>query len=245
MKNPKTTKKKRTRKRAKPPAPAAPVDGVLRDPDNYINRELSLLAFNRRVLEQAQDATVPLLERLRFLTICTTNLDEFFEIRVSGLKQQISYGTSQRTFDGRTALETFGAVSQAVHELVEEQYRTWREDLVPALTEEKIRVLRRRDWGPTISRWVKRYFVHEVQPVITPIGLDPSHPFPQVLNKGLSYIVRLSGDDAYDRQSGIAVLQVPRSLPRVIQLPTKGDGHDFTLLGSIIHAHVGELFPGM
>jgi len=243
-------KKKRRRKaesesRKAAGQPAPPI--TFRDPNYYLNRELSLLAFNRRVLAQATDPEVPLLERLRFLTICTTNLDEFFEIRVAGLKQQISYGTSQQTFDGRTAAETFQEVSELVHELVAEQYRTWEQQLVPALEREGIRVLRRADWTRKVARWVKRYFVHEVQPVITPIGLDPAHPFPQVLNKGLSYIVRLSGDDAYDRQSGVAVLQVPRSLPRVIPIPKveSGNANDFVLLGSVIHAHIGQLFPGM
>jgi len=240
-------KKRRKKTTSKPASEPIPVPVSFRDPSNYINRELSLLEFNRRVLDQAKDPAVPLLERLRFLTICTTNLDEFFEIRVAGLKQQISYGTSQQSFDGRSAVETFAEVSAFVHELVADQYRTWADDLAPALEKEGIRVLRRSDWTRKVARWVKRYFIHEVQPVITPIGLDPSHPFPQVLNKGLSYVVRLSGDDAYDRQSGVAVLQVPRSLPRVIRIPFEesGNRNDFVLLGSIIHAHVGQLFPGM
>jgi polyphosphate kinase len=227
-------------------APAPPrVDPA--DPGNYLNRELSLLAFNARVLEQAKDPRMPLLERLRFLTISSANLDEFFEIRVSGLKQQIALGMAETMPDGLSPQQTLEAVSQAAHRLVAEQYRVLQEVVLPALDDAGVRVVRRQAWTPTQQEWVHAYFTREVLPVLTPVGLDPSHPFPRVLNKSLNFIVSLEGNDAYERTSGTAVVQVPRLLPRLIHFPDKvaTGPHDFTLLSSVIHAHVGELFPGM
>ncbi len=219
----------------------------LEDPTLYVNRELSLLEFNRRVLEQAKDPNTPLLERLRFLTIASSTLDEFFEIRVAGLKQQVAYGIEQIGPDGLTAVEALRRIGDAAHALVGEQYRVLNEELLPALARDQIFLLRRADWTQKQRRWVKRFFTIEVLPVLTPMGIDPAHPFPRVLNKGLSFLITLEGVDAFGRDSGIAVVQVPRSLPRLIRLPdTLGAGpHAFIMLSSIIHEQVGDLFPGM
>jgi len=216
-------------------------------PALYVNRELSLLEFNRRVLEQAQDPATPLLERLRFLTICSTNLDEFFEIRVSGLKQQVAFDVTNAGPDGLTPQETLQRVSGEAHALVEEQYRVLNEVLLPALETQQIRLLKRAVWTPRQARWIRRYFNQDVLPILTPMGLDPSHPFPRILNKSLNFVVQVEGDDAFGRESGVAVVQVPRALPRLIALPdTIADGpNEFVLLSSIVHAHVDELFPGM
>ncbi len=219
----------------------------LKQPELYINRELSLLEFNRRVFEQAKDENNPLLERLRFLCIASTNLDEFFEIRVSGLNQQVKYGSVQTGEDNLTPIEVLKKISEVAHELVDEQYKILNEVLIPELTKEKIRILRRAQWKPKLSRWVKRYFNRELIPILSPIGLDPSHPFPRVLNKNLYFIVTLEGKDAFGREGGYAIVQAPRSLPRVIEVPKEHSTrtHDFILLSSVLHAHVGELFPGM
>ena len=217
------------------------------DPSLFINRELSLLEFNRRVLEQAKDAETPLLERLRFLTISSTNLDEFFEIRVAGLKQQVAYGIQAVGPDGLSASEQLRRIGETAQALVAEQYRVLNEELLPALAREGVRLLRRSRWTPKQQRWIRHYFDTEVLPVLTPMGLDPAHPFPRVLNKGLGFVVSMQGKDAFERDSGVAVVQVPRSLPRLIQLPeelSKAE-HDFVMLSSIIHEHIDELFPGM
>lgn len=222
-----------------------PID--LKNPTLYINRELSLLEFNRRVIEQAKDESLPLLERLKFLCIASTNLDEFFEIRVAGLKQQIKYGSVQTGADNLLPSEVLAKISDAAHQLVKEQYDVWNEMIIPALTKDKIRLLRRTQWKPMVSRWVQRYFNAEVLPILSPIGLDPAHPFPRVLNKNLYFIISLEGKDAFGRDSGLAIVQAPRSLPRVVQIPANhsSGNHDFVLLSSIIHAHVKDLFPGM
>ena len=222
-------------------------DDRLRDPKHFLNRELSYLEFNRRVLAQALNPALPLLERLRFLCIASTNLDEFFEIRAAGLKQQLELGVSQPEADGSTPQETLARVSVAAHQLVGEQYRVLNEVLIPALEAAGIRIVRRETWTPEQSAFLEEYFLREVLPVLTPVGLDPSHPFPRVLNKGLCVIVALEGEDAYHRSGGTAVVQVPRALPRLIALPAAlaGSQASFVLLSSVIHAHVGRLFPGM
>ena len=222
-----------------------PID--LKNPTLYINRELSLLEFNRRVIEQAKDENLPLLERLRFLCIASNNLDEFFEIRVAGLKQQVKYGSTQTGADNLLPAEVLARVSETAHRFMEEQYSVWNDLIIPALAKDKIRLLRRTQWKPQTSRWVHRYFKDEVLPVLSPIGLDPAHPFPRVLNKNLYFIISLEGKDAFGRDSGLAIVQAPRSLPRVIQIPSKysNGNHDFVMLSSIIHAHVSDLFPGM
>lgn len=216
-------------------------------PENLFNRELSLLAFHRRVLAQAEDKSVPLLERVRFLSISSTNLDEFFEVRVGKLKQQVSLGLDSLGADGLTPLEALKRVSAAAQELVDDQYRVLNEILLPDLADEGIVILRRTDWDERTSNWVARYFDENVLPVLTPVGLDPSHPFPQVLNKSLNFIVSLDGEDAFDREVELAVVQVPRPVPRLIRVPDElGQGQDcFVLLSSVIHAHVERLFPGM
>ncbi|MDR2164178.1 MAG: polyphosphate kinase 1 [Zoogloeaceae bacterium] len=216
-------------------------------PEEYLNRESSLLAFNRRVLSLAQDETAPLLERLRFLCIVSSNMDELFEIRVSGLKEQIRAGTTTRTTDGLTPQEVLRQVSAEAHALVETQYRIFNEALLPALTAEGIRFIRRSDWNEAQRAWIRDYFFREMLPVLTPIGLDPSHPFPRVLNKSLNFAVELSGKDAFGRKSDAAIVQAPRALPRVVQLPPElaGCPHGFVFLSSILHAFVDELFSGM
>jgi polyphosphate kinase len=199
------------------------------------------------VIEQAKDETVPLLERLKFLCIASTNLDEYFEIRVAGIKQQVKYRSVQTGPDNLSPTEVLKRISETAHGLVTEQYRVMNEIINPALIKEKIRLRRRADWKPKTARWVKRYFNSNVRPVLSPIGLDPAHPFPKVLNKNLYFIVSLEGKDAFGREARQAIIQAPRSLPRVVHIPqehTSGQ-HDFVLLSSIIHAHVGDLFPGM
>ena len=216
-------------------------------PDLFINRELSLLEFNDRVLEQARDTRVPLLERLKFLCISSTNLDEFFEVRVAGLKQKAELVNSPIEADNRTPSEALRAISTRAHELVAKQYSTLNNELIPALQEEGIRFLRRSEWNQKQRAWLAEFFEEELLPVISPLGLDPAHPFPRILNKSLNFIVSLDGTDAFGRKIDYAVVQAPRALPRVIQLPVEADSgeHDFVFLSSIIHQHVGDLFPSM
>jgi polyphosphate kinase len=213
----------------------------------YLNRELGQLAFNRRVLAQAASRTTPLLERLRFLCILSANLDEFFEIRVSGLQAEIEAGTPVTGPDRMDAQQVFKQVAKEAHEQVAEQYALLNQEILPGLTAEGIRFLRRADFTATQAKWVDDYFFREVMPVLTPIGLDPAHPFPRVLNKSLNFAVELEGKDAFGRNSGIAIVQAPRVLPRVIRLPREISGaeYDFVFLSSILHEHVAELFAGM
>jgi polyphosphate kinase len=233
--------------RAAAGAPAASASEGPAGPGPLLNRELSLLQFNRRVLEQCKDVSTPLLERLRFLTIASSNLDEFFEIRVAGLKQQIAAALAKPGPDGLTPQASFVRVTAAAQALVIDQYAALNDLLLPALEAERIRILRRGVWNDPQRRWVKEYFLREAMPVLTPIGLDPAHPFPRILNKSLNFIVTLDGRDAFGRTSGRAVVQAPRLLPRLIRLPPGvADGpDDFILLSSVLHAHVGGLFPGM
>lgn len=213
----------------------------------YINRELSQLEFNRRVLQQAADPATPLLERLRFLCIFSSNLDEFYEIRVAGLKEQSLVQSPVTGPDGLAPQQAYALVNARVRELVDQQYRMFNEVLIPALAEQQIRFLRRPTWDPVQAEWIREYFFNELMPVLTPIGLDPAHPFPRVLNKSLNFAVELEGKDAFGRRSGNAIVQAPRSLPRVIALPKEVSGceHGFVFLSSILHAHVGELFSGL
>ncbi len=219
----------------------------LKNPELYLNPELCQLAFNTRVLEQAKDEATPLLERLRFLCIASTNLDEFFEIRAARLKQELKIGAAQMSADNMNPTEVLARISVEAHRLVDEQYRVLNDVLIPALRDQNIRFVRRTHWSPKVAAWVKRYYTNELLPVLSPLGLDPAHPFPRVLNKSLNFIVSLEGKDAFGRSSRVAVVQAPRTLPRLIHLPreySKGP-HDFVFLSSIIHAHVGDLFPGM
>jgi polyphosphate kinase len=216
-------------------------------PAQFLNRELEMLEFNRRVLAQAADDSVPLLERLRFITIVSSNLDEFFEIRVAGLKEQIKLGLPEPGPDGRGPSDVFGAVSRGAHELVAEQYNLLNKVVLPALAQEGIVFPKREEWTAAQKQWIRDYFFRELLPVLTPIGLDPAHPFPRVFNKSLNFAVELEGRDAFGRSSRAAIVQAPRALPRVIRLPASvsGEEYSFVFLSSILHAHVGELFSGM
>ena len=218
----------------------------LDSPEWYWNRELTLLDFNRRVLAQALDTDHPLLERLRFLTICCANLDEFFEVRFAGVKQLVHAGTPRVEADGLSAREVEDLVSTSAHELVAEQYRILNDELLPALEGEGIRVLRRGVWSEEQRSWAQDYFRDQVLPVLSPVALDPGHPFPAILNKSLNFVVALEGRDAFGRQAHIAIVQVPRSLPRLIRFPAEIAGRDdFVMLSAIIHANVEVLFPGI
>jgi polyphosphate kinase len=226
--------------------PSTDVAG-LANPELYINRELSLLEFHRRVLAQAQEERVPLLERLRYLCISSSVLDEFFEIRVAGLKQQEAYRATQRGPDNLSPSEQLRRIFETVRELVEEQYRVLNEDLLPSLEDQGIRILDPDEWSSKQRQWLKRYFKRELAPIMSPIALDPAHPFPQPLNKSLTFIVTLEGEDAFGRRSGKAIVQAPRALSRVVRLPEScaATPNEFVLLSSIIEVHVGDLFPGM
>ena len=211
-----------------------------------INRELSQLAFNRRVLTLAQDPAIPLLEQLRFLCIVSNNLDEFFEIRVAGLKEQlrVRLPAPGMTIPGLRAL--LGVITDEARLLVAEQYRLLNRAILPALSVAGIRLLRHDDRNAEQRAWVSAYFNRDVKPLLTPIGLDPAHPFPQVVNKSLNFVVELSGRDAFGRETEVATVKAPRVLPRVIALPRAIAGADntFVLLSSVIHAHLHELFRG-
>jgi len=220
---------------------------VLETPDaSLINRELSLLAFHRRVLALAEDPEVPLLERLRFLCIVGSNLDEFFEIRVAGLKEQIRANipaTGMTLAQMRSALTEIARDGRA---LIDDQYRVLNQQLFPALAEHGVRLVRNADRTPAEKAWAADYFQREVRPLLTPIGLDSAHPFPQIVNKSLNFIVELSGLDAFGRLTTIAVVKAPRVLPRIIKLPPEiaSGPNDFILLSSVITAHLADLFPG-
>lgn len=224
-----------------------PATAALYPPQNFLNRELGLLAFNRRVLSQARNPRTPLLERLRFLCIVSSNLDEFFEIRVAGLKEQIKLNSVAVTTDGLTALAAYRQVSDEAHALVEEQYDLLNNEIFPQFADEGIHFLRRAAWTEAQREWIRNYFIREVMPVLTPIGLDPSHPFPRVLNKSLNFAIELEGKDAFGRSSGAAIVQAPRVLPRVIRLPQAlcDCEYGFVFFSSVLHAFVGELFSGM
>ncbi len=225
-------------------APAVP---SLDDSSLYIHRELSQLQFNIRVLEQALDESTPLLERLKFLLIFSSNLDEFFEIRVSGLKKQVTFARELAGADGLQPHQALAQISAVVHEQVARQYAILNEVLLPALEKHQIRFIRRRHWTTKIKAWVRKYFREEIAPIMTPIGLDPTHPFPLLVNKSLNFIVELEGIDAFGRDSGLAILPAPRLLPRVIRIPEEvgGTGDNFVFLSSMIHAHADDLFHGM
>jgi Polyphosphate kinase len=212
---------------------------------NFLNRELSLLAFNRRVLAQAADQRIPLLERLRFLCIFSSNLDEFFEIRVASVRTKIKLDSQAVEADGMLPQEVFRRITQQTHTLVSEQYALLNDDILPSLAKESIAFVRRAQWTDEQRQWIQNYFRSEVMPLLTPIGLDPSHPFPKVLNKSLNFAVELVGTDAFGRNSGTAIVQAPRALPRIIRLPPELSGakDSFVFLSSVMHQHVGALFP--
>ena len=216
-------------------------------PTQFLNRELGILAFNRRVLAMAAEDSVPLLERLGFITIVSSNLDEFFEIRVAGLKESIKLGLPETGPEGGAAGDVFQAVSREAHALVADQYKLLNDVVLPALARQGIVFPRREEWNPAQRQWIREYFFRELLPVLTPIGLDPAHPFPRVFNKSLNFAVELEGRDAFGRSSRAAIVQAPRALPRLIRLPKAiaGAPYSFVFLSSILHAHVGELFAGM
>ena len=214
----------------------------------YINRELSLLEFHKRVLAQALDPDLPLLERLRFLCITCTNLDEFFEIRVAGLKQRIEIGARAQGPEKLPAQEVFDTLRVEVADLVRQQYELLNEVMFPELTKAGVRFVRSEEWNEEQQAWLSEYFDEQVVPVLTPLTFDPSRPFPRILNKSLNFIVRLHGRDAFGRRRHRGMVQAPRSLPRIIKLPdhlsTAGEDN-FVFLSSIIRVHVDRLFPGL
>ena len=214
--------------------------------DTLLNRELGLIEFNRRVLAQAEDETLPLLERLKFLCIVSSNLDEFFEVRVAWLKDNVQHNPNRILADGSTPGQALAKVATAARELIRRQYDVLRANVLPALRSAGVVFLRRAEWSVEQRAWIRDYFLREVLPVLTPIGLDPSPPFPKLLNKSLNFAIELEGRDAFGRNSGIAIVQAPRILPRVIKLPEVISGpHQFVFLSSIVHEHIDELFAGM
>lgn len=210
---------------------------------HFLSRELSQIAFNRRVLAQAEDIAIPLLERLRYLCIVSSNLDEFFEVRIASLlARDRDSGDSNHSH----LKKTLEGISPECHQLVVHQYAILNQQILPALAADGFHLLRHQDRDEKQRAWVKEYFESEVRPLLTPIVLDPSHPFPQIVNKSLNFVVELAGKDAFGRGTSIAVMKAPRVLPRIIQLPDEivGEGSAFCLLSSIIHAHIADLFPG-
>src|SRR6266481_3457283 len=216
------------------------------DPANFINRELSWLEFNRRVLEEAQDPTQPLIERVKFLSIFSSNLDEFFEIRVAGIKQQIESETSHLGPDGLSPTDTFNSIQRIARELVAAQYSLWNEELLPQLAKNGIRIPNVTELRAKRAAWAHRYFQEEVFPMLTPLAVDASHPFPQLLNKSHNLLVRAKTQRGGEPLH--AIVQVPRVLPRLIAMPRrKGEDEPwiYIYLASLIKHHIGELFPGL
>jgi polyphosphate kinase len=213
-------------------------------PAHFINRELSWLEFNHRVLEEALDPHNPLLERVKFFCIVSSNLDEFFEVRVAGLKQQIESEVVERTMDGLTATETFRAIVKRVRRMVEQQYACWREELMPALAANGIRLLELAELAAADLAWVEEYYHTQVRPVVTPLAIDPAHPFPQLLNKSLNLIVRLEMSRNREVLKHMAVVQIPRILPRMVKLPRTDARQDYVYLDRLIGHYLADLFPG-
>ncbi|KRE89656.1 polyphosphate kinase [Frateuria sp. Soil773] len=229
-----------------PAVPAPPAVADLAAPELFFSRELAALEFNFRVLAMARDAAVPLLERLRYLSIVANNLDEFFEVRVAMLKHHHAYGSAAPGPDGLASGELLSRIRQRVLDLVTEQYATWQDELGPQLEAEGIRFLTRDRWEPRQRRWLQGYFEQEVLPVLSPLGLDPAHPFPRILNKTLNIAVVLKGRDAFGHEGHMALVRAPRSLPRIIRLPAEvaGGGNDFVFLAELLQAFVDLMFPG-
>ncbi|MCX6922541.1 MAG: polyphosphate kinase 1 [Verrucomicrobia bacterium] len=213
-------------------------------PAHFINRELSWLGFNHRVLEEALDPKNPLLERVKFFCIVSSNLDEFFEVRVAGIKQQIESETVERTMDGLTATETFRAIVKRVRRMVAQQYACWRDELVPELAANGIRLLELSELDSADLAWVEDYYHTQVHPVLTPLAIDPAHPFPQLLNKSLNLIVRLEMARNGEKLKYMAVVQIPRKLPRTIKLPRTDGRQDYVYLDRLIGHYLADLFPG-
>jgi polyphosphate kinase len=230
--------------RRKPATPSPVADRAA--PELYFSRELAALEFNFRVLAQARDARMPLLERLRFLSIVANNLDEFFEVRVAMLKHHHMFGSAAPGPDGISSGELLTRIRQRVLDLVTEQYVTWREELGPQLAAEGIRFLTREHWTKRQRGWLQGYFENEVLPVLSPLGLDPAHPFPRILNKTLNIAVVLKGRDAFGREGHMALVRAPRSLPRIIRLPDEvcDGGVHYVFLAELLQGFVDQMFPG-
>ncbi len=227
-------------------SPDTPDSPDLHAPDLYLNRELSQLEFNFRVLAQAQDPKVPLLERLKYLCISCTNLDEFFEIRAATVRTAQQFGGPLPP-DGIPPARALELIHAKAGELVQAQYDCWNDVLRPELGENGIRILTRDSWNAKQKKWLHQYFQDELLPVLSPLGLDPVHPFPRILNKSLNVVVVLEGKDAFGRNGGMAIVRAPRSLPRIIQLPPEvsGGANDFVLLSAVLTAFVDDLFTGL
>jgi polyphosphate kinase len=213
-------------------------------PAHFINRELSWLEFNQRVLDEALDRKNPLLERVKFFCIFSSNLDEFFEVRVAGIKQQMESEVVERSVDGLTASETFRAITKRIRRLLEEQYRCWREQIRPALARNRIRFLTFKELSKADFEWLERYYHAEVRPVLTPLAIDPAHPFPQVLNKSLNMIVQVEKPTAGQWLRHLAIVQVPRVLPRLVKLPRDLSQQDYVFLAHLIGHFLADIFPG-
>jgi polyphosphate kinase len=227
--------------------PAAPTTSPdLADPSLYLSRELAALEFNFRVLAMARDPDVPLLERLRYLSIVASNLDEFFEVRVAMLKHHHAYGSAAPGPDGMASSELLTLIRSRVLDLVAELYATWQEQISPQLDAEQIHMLTRKQWSSRQKRWLQGYFEHEVLPVLSPLGLDPAHPFPRILNKTLNIAVVLKGRDAFGHEGHMALVRAPRSLPRIIRVPAEvsGSGEHYVFLAELLQAFVDLMFPG-
>ncbi len=210
----------------------------------FFNRELSWLEFNQRVLDEALNPAVPLLERVKFFCITSSNLDEFFEVRVAGLKQQIESEVVERSPDGMTATATLRAVTRRVRQLVDDAYGCWRDQLVPALAECGIQFHEPTLLGAADREWIDAYYREKVHPVLTPLAVDPSHPFPQVLNKSLNLITRVTVRQNGEVRRRLAIVQVPRVLPRLVRLPREDGRQDYVFLGDLIGSRLAQLFPG-
>ena len=212
-----------------------------------LNREIGILEFNSRVLSQAEDLKIPLLERIRFLSIVSSNLDEFFEIRMAGIKEQLIDNPVKVGSDGRTIAQSYDLVSQQAHALVDRQYKLYQQVLLPNLKKAGIEFLLTEHWSSAQRSWAEDFFKEELLPLLTPIALDPVHPFPRVINKSLNFVVQLHGNDAFGRKANLAVVQAPRALPRLVKMPKRlcGDTEAFVFLSSFIQAFVYQLFPGM
>lgn len=219
----------------------------LGDSTYYCNRHISLLEFNLRVLAQAEDVELPLMERLKFLLIFSSNMDEFFEVRLAGLQRDIAFNQARPESDGMHPKDVLKLISDMCHAAIERQYRLLNDDLLPLLAQENIHFIARDSWSAAQVKWIKHYFRQQVAPVLTPIGLDLAHPFPRLVNKSLNFLVTLEGNDAFGRKLGMAVVPAPKSLPRIIRMHDDvcESGDNFIFLSSIIHYHAGYLFPGM
>lgn len=215
---------------------------ITQSPVKFLNRDISILAFNQRVLSLAQNSDYPLLERLRFLCIVSSNLDEFFEVRVAPHVDAMRGEEQQPDVN----VESYLAIAKVARALVDQQYQIFNDELMPALAEQGVRLVSHGERSPEQKRWVARYFEANVRPLLVPVALDPSHPFPQVANKSLNFIVALGGSDAFGRNNNIAIVRVPRALPRLIKLPKTLSGKQqlFVSLSSIIRAHLASLFAG-